>query len=269
MENIPDLRGAATPRLRPGPESRRPGPRTGRRAAIVVLDGALLDTREAQALSWLVSLHDAGHDVTIEVLRSLIGLPPGQLLRLATRIDADSADGRRIRTRRVEIFRTWYLRRVLPFSGARALLQRMRREGMRLIGLSSSTVPEAVDLVRAAGVGELLDDAVAQDDELGLVHLEDLVEAAVTQCACVRESVLLLADTPYHVEAGRREKVNVVALRCGGWRDAALDGALAIYDDPHQLLSQFDDSPFASGGTKRAPAAATMGDSAPGLSLMN
>jgi len=36
----------------------------------------------------------------------------------------------------------------------------------------------------------------------------------------------------------------VIALRCGGFDDAALAGAKAIYDDPADLLAHYDDSPL-------------------------
>jgi hypothetical protein len=39
----------------------------------------------------------------------------------------------------------------------------------------------------------------------------------------------------------------MVAVRCGGWGDADLKGAIRIYDDPADLLARFDNSPFAGG----------------------
>ena len=39
----------------------------------------------------------------------------------------------------------------------------------------------------------------------------------------------------------------VIALRCGGWGDADLKGALAIYDDPADLLENYDSSPLGQG----------------------
>ena len=49
-----------------------------------------------------------------------------------------------------------------------------------------------------------------------------------------------LLDRPR--ESARR---GPVALCCGGWSDTDLAGAVAIYDDPADLLSRYDDSPFA------------------------
>ena len=40
----------------------------------------------------------------------------------------------------------------------------------------------------------------------------------------------------------------MVALRCGGWSDADLAGAVAVYDDPTDLLVHYEESPFARPG---------------------
>jgi phosphoglycolate phosphatase-like HAD superfamily hydrolase len=260
---------ASRPQPRTRPDGRRLTLRTGRRAVILDLDGTLLDTREAHALSWLVALHDAGHDLQLETLRSLVGLTAAEILSAASGLPPDGDDGRRVLQRRAEIFRTWYLKRLRPFMGARALLQRMRREGLRLVATTAGTVDEAVGLLRAAGIGDLLDDAVAQDDRLGLTTHNEVIEAAVAQCACVRDGILLLGDTPYDIEAGRRQRVAVVALRCGGWSDAALQGALAVYDDPRDLLDRFEQSPFSLPGlARRAVEAAADRPASGGLSLV-
>ncbi len=56
----------------------------------------------------------------------------------------------------------------------------------------------------------------------------------------------MLGDTPYDIEAAARAGVPTIALRCGGWwDDQALGGAVAIYNDPADLLSQYDESPLA------------------------
>ncbi|MBA3670820.1 MAG: hypothetical protein H0W68_02190, partial [Gemmatimonadaceae bacterium] len=47
--------------------------------------------------------------------------------------------------------------------------------------------------------------------------------------------------------AALRARVPTIALRCGGWwDDAALAGAVAIYDDPADLLARLHSSPLAS-----------------------
>jgi phosphoglycolate phosphatase-like HAD superfamily hydrolase len=51
----------------------------------------------------------------------------------------------------------------------------------------------------------------------------------------------MIGDTPYDVEAASRAGVAAIALRCGGWDDEALRGALAIYDGPWDLLAHVDE----------------------------
>ncbi|HEX8090773.1 MAG TPA: HAD family hydrolase, partial [Blastocatellia bacterium] len=59
--------------------------------------------------------------------------------------------------------------------------------------------------------------------------------------------VLMLGDTPYDIESASGAGVRVVAFRCGGWKDADLSGAVAIYDGPADLLSHYESSPVHRG----------------------
>jgi phosphoglycolate phosphatase-like HAD superfamily hydrolase len=55
----------------------------------------------------------------------------------------------------------------------------------------------------------------------------------------------MVGDTPYDIEAAGRAGMACIALRSGGWSDDALRGAVAIYDDPADLVAHFDELPFA------------------------
>ena len=55
------------------------------------------------------------------------------------------------------------------------------------------------------------------------------------------DAVVMVGDTPYDIEAAARAGVRTIALRCGGgWLDAELHGAAAIYNDPADLLALTD-----------------------------
>jgi len=49
----------------------------------------------------------------------------------------------------------------------------------------------------------------------------------------------MVGDTPYDVEAAARAGVSMIAFRSGGWTDADLAGARAIYDGPSDLLARY------------------------------
>ena len=54
----------------------------------------------------------------------------------------------------------------------------------------------------------------------------------------------MIGDTPYDIEAARRAGLARSHFRCGRLDDAALQGSIAIYDDPKQLLDRLGQSPF-------------------------
>ncbi|HZI30293.1 MAG TPA: HAD hydrolase-like protein [Gemmatimonadaceae bacterium] len=231
--------------------ARRVRPR--RRSAVILgLEGALVDTREASTLSWLVALHDGGHDVSIDLLRHLSGVAGDELLRIVAGLTADSPEGLGILRQQERIFRTWYLPRILPFVGARRLLQRMKSDGLRVVALSGGSSETAPELVRASGVADLLDDIVAADGGPRDAALNEIITSLMVTCGCKRDGIVLVGDSPYDVSAGERAGIDVVALRCGGWTDASLQGALAVYEDHVHLLSQFQTSPLGALGTMRA-----------------
>jgi phosphoglycolate phosphatase-like HAD superfamily hydrolase len=72
----------------------------------------------------------------------------------------------------------------------------------------------------------------------------DLVHAALAEADLPAAQVVMLGDTPYDIEAAGRAKVGVIAFRCGGWGDKDLSGALAVYEDPADLLAHYATSPL-------------------------
>lgn len=214
-------------------------------AVILDLDGTLVDSNDAHAMAWLEALREAGFKQTsFERIRPLIGLGTDRLLPHAAGVSAQSTEGRHIVENRARIFSKRYLPGVRPFPNVRQLLERMKRQGLKLVVATSAGPDEALALLWVAGVPDLLDDAVTGSDVARTKPDPDLIELALSQCGCPRESVLMLADTPYDIEAGRRARVSVVALRCGGWADAALAGAVAIYKDPKTLVREYSRSVF-------------------------
>ena len=72
----------------------------------------------------------------------------------------------------------------------------------------------------------------------------DIVVAAIKQANCPVADIIMVGDTPYDVEAALRAGIEIIGLRSGGWSDAELRGAVAVYDDPADLLEHYDVSPF-------------------------
>jgi phosphoglycolate phosphatase-like HAD superfamily hydrolase len=211
------------------------------------VDGTLVDSNDAHAHAWVKALAEAGVPAEFSTVRRLIGKGGDKLLPEVSGIDAESTRGKAISGRRGEIFQTGYLPTLTPFPGAKDLLARMTKAGLELAVASSSKKDELKGLLKVCGADEFIEASTSSDDAENSKPDPDIIHAALEQLGHPPEKVILLGDTPYDVQAATKAGVRVVALRCGGWGDADLKGAVRIYDDPADLLARFDDSPFAGG----------------------
>ena len=223
------------------------------RAAIVDVGGTLVDSNDAHARAWLDAFREAGFgEVTFELVRPLIGMSPAALLPRAVGVTHESEIGHRILSRRAHLFSQYYQPGTTPFAGARALLMRMKRNGLAVVVASHATEERTWSELVVAGVADLVDEVAAGADGFRASTQEDLMETALGRTGQLRDEVVVLGDTPYDVAAGRQCGLEVVGLRCGGWSDAALAGATALYDDPRDLLDQFATSPFSNAASLEA-----------------
>jgi HAD superfamily hydrolase (TIGR01509 family) len=209
------------------------------------LDGTLIDSNEAHARAWLEALADAGIPADYDRVRERIGEGGDRLLPQLTGIDPDGALGKRIRERRGEIFRLDFLPKIRALPGARALLQLFYDRDIRMVAVTSGSREDTEALLRQTHLDDILRNLVTGDDVDSTKPAPDAVSAGLARLALPPQSVLLLGDTPYDLEAARRAGVRAVAFTCGGWPAAALVGAEAVYQGPWELLASFDRSPFA------------------------
>jgi phosphoglycolate phosphatase-like HAD superfamily hydrolase len=113
--------------------------------------------------------------------------------------------------------------------------------------VTSAGGAELADLLREAAVANLFDLLVTSDDVDRSKPDPDLVQAALEKLAVGPREAVLIGDTPYDIASAARAGVSTIALRSGGWKDRDLQGAIAIYDHPADLLSRLNESPLAMG----------------------
>ena len=223
---------------------------SGRRISGVLLDidGTLLDSNDAHARSWADTLSRFGFDITFERVRPLIGKGSDKLLPELTGLDPEGDRGKQLTEERRELFLRECLPHLRPTRGARELVQRLRDDGYRLVVATSSSGEELDQLLRQARVDDLIERATSSSDAESSKPDPDIICAALNKGKLRAQEAVMLGDTPYDIEAAGRAGLPAIALRCGGWwRDTALAGAVAIYDDPAALLATIDSSPLAAG----------------------
>lgn len=215
------------------------------RGVLFDIDGTLVASNEAHTQSWVDVLQEAGYDVPFDVIWPMIGMGGDKLLPSATGIELNSEPGERIGKRRWEIFKRDYLPKLKPTPGARDLVLRMKEDNLTLIVATSASGNELGELLEVAGVADLMDDTTSSTDAAESKPDPDIVQAAVRKSGFEPDDLIMLGDTPYDVQAAIGAHVKLVGLLCGGWSKEELSGAVAIYDDPGDLLRWYDQSPFA------------------------
>jgi HAD superfamily hydrolase (TIGR01509 family) len=214
-------------------------------AALLDIDGTLVDSNDAHARAWEDALRHFGHDVAFETLRALIGKGGDKLLAEVLGVDKNSALGKQIEQRRQRTFIVDYLPRLKPFPKARELLLRLRDDGLILVVATSAKRSEMDALLEICRASDLIHAHTSSDDADNSKPDPDIIQAALQKAEVSASESAMLGDTPYDIEAARRCGVGTVAVRSGGWEDAALEGALAIYADVADLLAHYEQSPFA------------------------
>jgi phosphoglycolate phosphatase-like HAD superfamily hydrolase len=210
------------------------------------IDGTLIDSNDAHARAWVDSLRVHGYVVPFEQVRPLIGMGGDKVLPELTGLDPESGEAERLGKTRSELFLERELPTLQATRGARALLEYMLGVGLELTVATSAKEDEVRALLDQAGVADLIQLASSADDAERSKPDPDIVQAALRLSRSQAAHSAMIGDTPYDVEAATRARVPAIALRCGGWwDDAALARATAIYDDPADLLAQFDESPLA------------------------
>ena len=219
------------------------------RAVLFDVDGTLLDSNDAHEHAWLDALRGHGIDVPFDQVRAKIGKSGDKLLMEVCGIDHESVQGKLIIERRAAVLKAFYLPDLGPTPGARALVERLRSRGLTCAVVTSASGGELADLLREAAVADLLpsENLVTSDDADHSKPDPDLVEMALAKLGVGPREVVMIGDTPYDIVAAARAGVSTIAFRSGGWKDRDLDGAIAIYDHPADLLARIEQSPLALG----------------------
>jgi HAD superfamily hydrolase (TIGR01509 family) len=215
-------------------------------AVLLDVDGTLVDSVDAHARAWVAALREDGVEVSLKRMRGMIGMGGDRILPLVAGISAESARGRRVSERRAAHFLSRELPHLRPTRGSCALLDALRAWGGPIAVATSAKPDELRPLLEIVEATDLLGDAASADDVDASKPAPSVVETALARIRRTPGEAVLIGDTGYDIESGANAGVATVALRSGGWADADLAGAIAIYDDPADLLANALTSPLAA-----------------------
>lgn len=210
------------------------------------VDGTLVLSNDAHAQAWVEAFADYGYEIKFEKVRPLIGMGGDQVIpKMVSELDSEEGVGKQISERRKELIINKFSADLVCTNGSRELVEKMKDAGLHLIIASSATSQEMDVLLKIARVEDLIPEHTTSSDAENSKPAPDIVEVALQKADLEADKAVMLADTPYDIESAGKAGVGVIAFRTGGFSDEQLSGAIAIYDDPADLLRQYDQSPLA------------------------
>ena len=212
-------------------------------AAILDVDGTLVDSNYHHALAWYRALRQHGQVLPVWRIHRAIGMGGDQLVRGLCGDAVEDELGEDIRAAEKALYLA-VIEEVAPLEGARALMEDLKRLDRRVV-LASSAKPDEVehylDLLDARGLA----DAWTSAGDVEKTKPEpDLVESALAKIG--GGEAVMVGDSTWDCEAAGNAGVTTIAVLTGGFSEQELTeaGAVAVYRSIEELRQRLADSPL-------------------------
>lgn len=218
-----------------------------RQGVILDVDGTLVLSNDAHAQAWVEAFSAHGYNLPFQQVRPLIGMGGDHVIpHLVPGLNSKEGTGKAIGDRRKQLVLEKFAPKLIAAAGSRALIQKLQASGLTLVVASSASNQELDVLLQIAQVKDLISEVTSSSDAAASKPAPDVVEAALAKSKLEPSQMVMLGDTPYDIESAGKAGVDVIAFRCGGFSDEQLSGAIAIYNDPADLLQHYEQSPLQS-----------------------
>ena len=214
-------------------------------AVILDVDGTLVDSNDAHAQAWVDAFNEAAIDVSSDRVRRAIGMGGDKLMPHVAGIREDSREGSRISKRRGEIFGERYLPHIAAFPRVRDLVLRFAEDGYTVVVASSAQSDELSELLKSAGISDLIATASSSSEAKRSKPDPDIVHAALQRSGAPAEQAIMLGDTPYDVQAALQAGIAIVGVESGGWGAEDLRDAVEVHPGAAEICANYRESAFA------------------------
>ena len=212
-------------------------------AAILDVDGTLVDTNYQHAVAWYRAFRRNGIVLPIWRIHRSIGMGGDQLVASLTSEEVDEEKGDDLRDAEKELYAE-LIDEVEPLEGAKELIAELKERGHSVVLASSAKEEEVEHYIDLLEARELADDWTMSDDVEATKPEPDLIQAAVDK-AGVDEAVMF-GDSTFDCEAAKRAGLETVAVLTGGFSEEELReaGAAVVFDSVPALREGLDRTPL-------------------------
>jgi HAD superfamily hydrolase (TIGR01509 family) len=212
-------------------------------AAILDIDGTLVDTNYHHAIAWFRAFLQS--DVTLPLWRihRHIGMGGDQLVAALAGDDFEAEHGDEVRAAEKALYMA-VIHEVRPLAGARGLLEDLKASGHAVVLASSAKPDEVEHYLDLLDARELADGWTDSGDVERTKPEPDLVKAAVEKAG--GGAAVMVGDSTWDCEAAARAGLETVAVLTGGFSEAELReaGAACVFESVEALRAGIGSTPL-------------------------
>jgi HAD superfamily hydrolase (TIGR01549 family) len=209
-------------------------------AAILDVDGTLVDTNYHHAIAWYRAFRRHGELLPLWRIHRHIGMGGDHLVEslCGERVERDKGDD--IRAAEKALYME-LIDEVEPLEGARDLMAELKDRGHRVVLASSAKPDEVEHYLDLLGARELADAWTTSGDVDATKPEPDLVRAAMEKAGT--GDAVMVGDSTWDCVAAGRAGIATVSVLTGGFSEAELReaGAVAVYDSIVELRNSLDE----------------------------
>jgi HAD superfamily hydrolase (TIGR01509 family) len=214
-----------------------------RPAAILDVDGTLVDTNYQHALAWYRAFRQHGVTLALWEIHRHIGMGGDQLVTSLVGEGFEERHGEDVRAAEKALYLA-LMPEVQPLPGARDLLQTLHARGHTIVLASSAKPDELQHYLTLLDALELVDGWTDSGDVEQTKPEPDLVHAAVGKAG--GGPAVMVGDSVWDCEAAERAGLKTIGVLTGGFSEQELTeaGAVAVFASLPALTEGLDDTPL-------------------------
>jgi HAD superfamily hydrolase (TIGR01509 family) len=212
-------------------------------AAILDIDGTLVDTNYHHAVAWFRAFRQYGHVVQLWQIHRHIGMGGDKLVASLLSEEVDEREGDDIRAAEKALYMT-FIEEVEPLRGARALIQDLHDRGRKVVLASSAKADEVDHYLELLDARSLADGWTTSADVEATKPSPDLVLAAMEQLGEDGKRAVMIGDSSWDCKAAKAAGIESWAVLTGGFSEEELRaaGAAEVYASIDELRTSLDDT---------------------------
>jgi HAD superfamily hydrolase (TIGR01509 family) len=212
-------------------------------AALVDVDGTLVDTNYHHVVAWYRAFRQHGQIVPAWKIHRHVGMGGDHLVETLCGKRVEDELGDDIRSAEGALYLT-FIEEIEPVEGARDLLNDLKERGHPVVLSSSAKAKEVDRYLELLDAREIVDGWTTSADVEATKPEPDLIQAALEKSGA--DTAVMIGDSTWDVEAAKNAGIETIALLTGGFSERELldFGAVAVFESIADLRKKLDDTPL-------------------------